>query len=216
MLQRLFYSSATIILVLLVLGSCGQDKKRQGANNLSPVNPRIEELDNIKDSAMLVQVISTKGEEITVKNLENGKELTYSYTEARNAGQIKGTLTTGDTLSIFPETKTKKLLISINVSELSGRWFYDMAEHRGMTFSPKGSMSSINANAISYREWKLLNGKLYIYYVDMQQAANDRHQYLVEEADIRSLSRKHLDFTFLNRDFSCQRLTTVIKFGSQK
>lgn len=208
MLQRTFYS-IILISILFVLGSCSQNKKK--SEGLSPINPKVEKLDAIKDSAMLVRLEKVDDENITVAPLDGNRQKTYSYKHAKLGGQIKGSLAVGDTLSIFPETKTKQVLISINVSELSGRWFYNMTEHRGLIFEKNGTMSTINALTISHREWKLINGKLYIYYVDMQQAADERHQYLVEEAEIRYLDKDKLELSFLGRDYICQRQNEVIK-----
>ncbi len=179
----------------------------------SPINERVAELDETPDNALLVRLKSFSADSIVVSLLPENKEKKDCMTEAHQANMIKGSLTVGDTLSIFPEKRTKNVKICINVSELRGRWFFDMSQHRGMTFSPQGVMSSINGDDICFREWKLLNGKLYIYYLDMQQVAEIRNQYLVEEADIVSLTKEKLVFNFIGQNYNCQRQHGVIKFG---
>lgn len=215
--RRNIFCITALTLILFVLGSCGQDKKKSESQsrNLSPVNEKVQELDETPDEAMLVTLTGIEGDSLKVKTLAGTEEKTYSMSEASQTSQIKGNLNVGDTLSVFPENSTKNIKICINVSELSGRWFYDMAQHRGFSFETKGAMSSINADNVAFKEWKLLNGKLYLYFVDMQQAADDRHQYLVEEAEIQTLSKENLEFSFHGNSYSCKRLTQVLKFGQQ-
>jgi len=217
--RRYFFCTLALTLILFVLGSCGQNKKNSDTTNKgytpSPINEKVQELDETPDEALLVKLAGLDGDLMKVVTLNGSEEKEFSMSEASQNSQIKGSLNIGDTLSIFPENKTKSIKICINVSELKGRWFYDMAQHRGFSFEQKGAMSSINAEKLSLKEWKLLNGKLYMYYADMQQVADDRHQFLVEEAEIRTLSKNDLEFSFLGKSYSCKRLTQVLKFGQQ-
>jgi len=179
------------------------------------MNPMVEELDNTPDYAELVTLLEVDGDSLLVQP-DNDLEQphAYAYREAEAAGQVKGTLTEGDLYSIFPDTKHRKVTICINVSELRGQWFYDMQQHRGMQFEERGGLSSINTERCSFREWKLLNGKLYLYYVDMQQVATDRHEFLVEEADILSLSAEELQLSFLDSTYTCRRQHGPVKLGA--
>lgn len=208
MFRRLFYYIA-ISLFILVLGSCGRDKN---APKGSPINEKVAELDNTPDSALLVRLNDVRADSIIVTLIPENVKKSFCVTEAHQANMIKGSLTIGDTLSVFPENKTKNVKICIDVSELRGRWFYDMTQHRGMTFDPLGAMSSINSDRICFKEWKLLNGKLYIYYIDMQQVIEGRDQYLVDEADMTSLTKEHLVLNFLGQSYNCKRQHGVIKF----
>ena len=103
--------------------------------------------------------------------------------------------------------------ICINVTELRGQWFYDIQQHRGMQFEENGALSSINSERYSYKEWKLLNGKLYLYYVDMQQVSADRHEFLVEEAEILHLTAEELQLSFLDSIYTCRRQHGLIMLG---
>lgn len=193
----------TTILIssLLVLCSCSGGKKD------SKINPTVEELDEVVDEAELVVLQEVDGDSVIVRLCNNELEhpKAYSYSEAEAEDQIKGTLTEGDTLSIFPDSKGKKVKICINVSELRGKWYYDMQQHRGMAFETTGGLSSINTDRISFREWKLLNGKLFLYYVDMQQEASSKQEYEVEEAEILTLSAEELQLNFLDSLYTCKR-----------
>lgn len=172
----------------------------------------VEEYDNTPDEALLVALNGISGDVLSVTVLETGEQKTFSYREAKADGQIKGSLTVGDTLSIFPDNARNKVAISINVSELKGRWYFDMQQHRGFQFEPHGALSSINTSDISFREWKLLNGKLYIYYIDMQKVNHIRNEYLVEEAEILSLNKSSLSLQFKGQTLNCKRQVAVLKY----
>ncbi len=193
----------TTILIssLLVLCSCSGGKKD------SKTEPTAEELDEVQDEAQLVVLQEIDGDSIIVRLCDNELEhpKAYSFSEAEADLQIKGSLTEGDTLSIFPDSKNRKVKICINVSELRGKWYYDMQQHRGFAFEMTGGLSSINTERISFREWKLLNGKLYLYYVDMQQEATDKLEYEVGEAEILNLTAEEFQLNFLDSVYTCQR-----------
>lgn len=209
MYSRLF-CFITVSLAVLVLSSCGGDKNKPKG---SPVNEKVAELDETPDYAFLARLESSSSDSIVVTLIADNVKKSFCMTDARKDNMIKGSLSKGDTLSIFPENKTKNVKICINVSEMRGRWFYDGLHNHGLVFEPFGAMSSINAEDVCFKEWRLLNGKLYMYYIDMQQIIEDRSQYLVEEADIVSLTRENLVFNFVGRDYNCHRQHGVIKFG---
>jgi hypothetical protein len=88
---------------------------------------------------------------------------------------------------------------------LEGTWYYDLQEMRGISFNAGGGMTSINTEEISFKEWKILKGKIYFYYLEEQQLAHDRHQFLVDEAQITNLTPDNLTFVFRGRTYDCQR-----------
>lgn len=200
---------ATIILITIfasTMSGCKDSKKKDY------YNPKVEELDDTPDSAMFVRLNRISNDTIFVTPKGQTKEEKFGIAEAQMNGQIKGTLNVGDEYSIFPNRKQKNITIAINVSELKGRWFYDMTKHRGFEFGPYGALSAINNQLLSYREWKLLNGKLYIYFIEIQQVNDDRHEYFVEEAEILHLDDDNLQLLFRNETLTCHRQREVIKF----
>lgn len=202
--RKHFYILFSTILVLCACGGRGKNPK---------INPMVEELDNTPDNAELVTLMEIDGDSILVQpdnDLENPK--VFSYREAEAAGQLKGTFETGELYSILPDKKHHSISICVNVSELRGQWFYDSLQHRGLQFEERGALSSINAERYSYKEWKLLNGKLYLYYVDMQQVSEDRHEFLVDEAEILKLNAEELEFRFLDSVYVCRRQHGLIMF----
>ena len=199
----------TILFAVSSCTSCSDSKKNHSKGD---INPMVEELDTTPDSALIVRLDDITADSLYVMPRKTGIPTAYAYADAKAQGKIKGSLTKGNLYSIFPDSKTKNVLIAINTTEMSGQWFYDQNEHRGFRFEERGALSSINAKTISFREWKLLNGQLYIYYVDMQQAADDRHEYEVEEADILSLTKDELTLQFRGATLHCKRQTAPIKF----
>ncbi len=197
-----------IILIALTLSlsscftSCG-NKKKSGEGGVKPINERVQELDEEEDLAVLAVLNAYNQDSLYVQLKKNGQRRTYAYGEANDDGRIHGTLRKGDTYSILPQGKDVK--VAINATELSGRWEYDAQQHRGMAFNDRGGMSSINNEDICFREWKLLNGKFYIYTVGQQDIAKDRHQYDVEEADITKLTPDELIIQFRGERYQCHR-----------
>lgn len=208
--SRLFYTIALMLSVILAATSCGNKN-----NNEHRINPKIEEIDNTPDNSLHVRLLKVANDSIYVKGIGTSSKPAYGISDALAAGKVMGSLTPGDELCILPENKNKRVTVCVNTSELRGRWFYDMKHHRGFTFGERGALSTINTDDISFREWKLLNGKLYVYYVDMQYDAIDRHEYEVEEAELLHLTKETLDFHFRGKQYSCKREHKVLKFGEQ-
>ena len=173
----------------------------------------VEELDNTPDYAELVTLLEVDGDSLLVQP-DNDIEppRAYAFRDAQADHRLKGTLRVGDLYSVFPDSKRRRLTIGINVTELRGQWFYDQEHHRGLQFEPSGGLSSINTEHYSLREWKLLNGKLYIYYVDMQQVAPYRHEFSVDEAEILLLNPDELQLAFRDTVYTCHRQRGPIKF----
>lgn len=214
MKNRLFYKLTivlTFLLAVCTLPSCSDSKKKSSNQGLE-INPLVEELDKTRDEALLVALNGISGDVVSVTVLETGEQKTYSYRDAKEQGNVKGSLTIGDTLSVFPDNANDKIAVSINVSELRGRWYYDIQQHRGFQFESGGALSSINTTDVSFREWKLLNGKLYLYYIDMQKVNHIRNEYLIDEAEIISLNKESLSLQFRGQVLNCRRQLSVLKF----
>lgn len=224
-LNRLLH--ATAVIAILLFTSCsgcsgnwdnegGQGTKTQSKQpvyeNEAPVNHEVEVVDAVQDIALLVRLGRINGDSIEVQDEGTREKYTFSIAEAKSKGMIKGSLSAGNRYSVFPNNRNKSVEIAINVDELEGKWFYDMSQHRGLIFEEHGGLSSINAAGISFREWKLLNGKLYIYYVTEDMVATNHNEYLVEEADLRTLSSDVLVFTLKGETYQCKRQVEAAQF----
>lgn len=193
------------LLLLAGCNGCSDSRKKGRSSGESPVNPMVEQLDETPDEAALVRLDSFDKDSMYVSLVGTGARTALAYDDAMSNGSFHGSLKCGDRYSVLATGKHRSVKIAVNTTELKGRWIYDEAQHRGIDFNEGGGMSSINSQDICFREWKLLNGRMYIYYVDMQQLASDRHQYLVEEANITSLTPEELVIQFKGERMLCKR-----------
>lgn len=201
--------AATI--ALTVFSACSDKKKNNGATERSlEIKEHIAE---VKDSAVMVRLMKVSDDSITVVDNHTGKTHTFDYTRAIIDHAVKGSLSKGDTLSVVPIAGGKAVKSVVNISELLGRWFYDMAQHRGFRFEYGGTMSSFNNQYLAYNSWRVLNGTLFLYYVGMQQAAQSEDDYQVDTAQIETLSKDHMELTFRGARLKCQRLKKVLKLS---
>ena len=171
----------------------------------------VEQLDQESNTAFRATLMEVDDDSLVLRVHETGKTIRLGHLEAEMGGQMKGSLTKGNEYSIFPNMANQSVIMAVNISELRGQWFYDMQQHRGLKFEPHGAISSINPQDISFREWKLLNGKLFIYYLTIDMVAPDRKEYLVQPAEIVSLSKDRLQFQFLGKTYDCQRQKEAVK-----
>lgn len=194
-----------------LLSACSNGSKPNGATRHSEEIK--EHIAEVKDSAVMVRLVGVSDDSISVLNNQTGKPQTFDYTRALIDHTVKGSLSKGDTLSVVPIEGGKAVKSVVNISELLGRWFYDMPQHRGFRFEYGGTMSSFNNQLVSYNSWRVLNGTLFLYYVGMQQAAESEDDYQVDTAQIESLSREYMELTFRGTRLKCQRLNKVLKLS---
>jgi len=106
---------------------------------------------------------------------------------------------------VVEEARKDTALFRSLCSQLEGMWYYDLDEMRGISFNAGGGMTSINTGEIAFKEWKVMKGKIYFYYLEEQMLTHDRNQYLVDEAEITNLTPDNLTFVFLGKTYYCQR-----------
>lgn len=213
------FATLTILISLSSCSGCSDNRgseEEKGERPLmpgeAPVNPQVEAIDNIADESILATIDDIRNDVINVTESVSGRKYSLNYGQAELQDMIKGSLSVGNTFSILPDKSMESVIIAVNVDELSGKWIYDAAQHRGLVFEKKGGVSSINTGSISYREWKLKNGRLYIYFVTEEMVAPDRHEFLVEEAGIRVLEKEHLVFELGGQTYDCRRQTQAVQF----
>lgn len=210
MRKTLFYLSITFVAMVLLLASCGGKQKPNGATTHSQeIKQHIAE---VKDSAVLVRLEKVGDDSITVVDNHTGNRTTFDYSRALTDKSIKGSLTPKDTLSIVV-AGDKQIKSIVNISELLGKWFYDVKQHRGFEFKYGGSMSAINNQLVCYTKWKVLNGTLFLYYLGMQQVATSTDDFQVDTAEIVSLSREKMDITFRGANLKCKRMNREIRLS---
>lgn len=189
-----------ILLVVTSCSSCGGNGRKAGT-----VNPKVQQLDETPDEAEYVNLKRITDDSLFVYSETKKRDKVFAYRDAMANGHIHGTLKVGDSYSLMAGPTADAISIAINVTQLKGRWIYDREEFRGIDFNDRGGMSSINTGDICFREWKLLNGQLYIYYVDVQTVADDRHKYEVDEAHILHFDNGRLVLLFKGQTYECSK-----------
>lgn len=210
----------SILLATICLFACnGKETTMKQEENKTRVryigeakdNPKVEELDKEPNATLKAVLMELEDDSVVLRRYDTGEIIALDIQKALHEGSIKGKLTEGNDFYITANLQQQQLESAINTSELEGQWFYDLEERRGLTFLNKGAISSINSGDIDFRQWKIINGKLYLYYLTSSMIALERSEYLVEPADIEELSSEKLRFVFLGKTYECQRLKGKLK-----
>lgn len=136
---------------------------------------------------------------------------TCGYLQAKGLHEIYGSLTQGNRYAMLIDPNEQSALKIVNLTELSGQWFYDIEEQRGFTITAAGALSSINPKDVSFKKWKFQNGKIVIYYTNIDDVVSDTREYKTDTTDINRLSAENLEITFLGQTLNCQRQHGPIK-----
>lgn len=162
----------------------------------------------VLDSTVNVRLAQKDSDSLTVYNYATNSSYRLAYRDTKWSGKISGSLNEGDTLAIVMNLKKKRVLYSVNLSELIGLWFFNMEQQQGLRLTADGGASSVNANHLALRSWDLYNGKFVLSY--MADSAGE----LVARADtsiIDKLDKDHFQFTFLKKVYTCQRIRLITK-----
>lgn len=143
---------------------------------------------------------------------EYGNEpISCTYDAARDQQHILGSLTEGNRYAIVYDPRQRAALKLLNLTELSGQWFYDDDPTSGLTFTAAGALSSINPHDVSFRKWKHYNGRIILFYTGLQDVVKDQRQYKADTTEVVSLSADALTFRFRGQSRSCHREKEAIK-----
>lgn len=135
-----------------------------------------------------------------------------SYEEAQGSNGVIGSLTIGNRYAMLLDMNEKRVNKIINVTELSGQWFYDINEQRGFNFTAAGALSSINPDEFCFRKWKFYNGKIILYYVEKNDVTKNSKDFKTDTTEIEQLTSEDLDFAFRGQSYHCQRKHEAVKF----
>ena len=138
---------------------------------------------------------------------------TYATTNSNGDAPtiIVGTLREGDRVALVVNGKTHNVQHIVNITQMTGQWFYDMDAQRGFTLTAAGSLSPINPDDVCLRRWKLNNGRLIIYYTPAEDVARNSRNYLTDTTTIDALSDQEMVFAFRGNTLHCRRKTEPIK-----
>lgn len=163
--------------------------------------------DTVPDSTMYVVLDNLTPDSLFVTLVETSGHRTFSHKAAAAGGKVHGSLTVGDTLALVPDFKQRSALSVVNVSELTGLWFYENASGSGLLLGRDGAACAVGeTDGATLTTWKVKNGAFILYYV-----RSDGSDY-TERADtsaIRRLDNGHLVFTLRGKAYNCVKATRL-------
>lgn len=203
---NLRFSVITVCTLFLLVCSCS---KREGAH--SSVEADHELVINEADTSIIGTITAIDGDNITLTKERSDERLTFDCSSARTAGHILGELRQGDRYAITTTPSGHGASTILNMTQLSGVWFNDADSNRGIRLTASGDLSSINPEQYAFRKWKPYNGRLILYYTDIETVAKDSRNFLSDTTDIVTLTDDTLVYRFLGETFSCHRQKEAIK-----
>lgn len=180
------------VTLVFLLASCGG--KQAGDNRNVPEEP---------DSTMYIVLDSHTSDSLTFTQIDSKRRRTMGYASAKERHAVYGTLTDGDTLAVVPQFRQKRILSSVNYSQLVGLWMFEGGDGNGMRLNTDGAACSVGPSEITLREWKLRNGNFILTYVK-----GDGSDY-AEKADtssIKVLESGRFVFTLHGKTYTCRRM----------
>lgn len=140
-----------------------------------------------------------------------GESFSCTYDAAQAQQQILGSLTEGNRYAVLIDPRQKAALKLLNLTELSGQWFFDDAPESGLNFTAAGALSSINNHDVCFKKWKHYNGQIIIFYTGIEESVSDSRQYKADTTEITSLTADALTFRFRGESRSCHRQKEAVK-----
>lgn len=190
----------------LLLCAC---KERGGARSKEAILSEL--VIAVPDTTLYGTLKRADSDSLTFVSEGSDETFSCSYGEALGRKQLFGSLTEGHRFALLVDPQEKMALHIVNLTELSGQWFYDLENQRGFNITVAGALSSINMENMAFRKWKLRNGKLVVYYVDPESIAEDPRQTLTDTTEIETLNNEVLEFRFKGEMLHCTRQKEAIK-----
>lgn len=163
------------------------------------------------DTSIYARLAHHNTDSLVFMTEDGSNRIACAYSEAATNGQIYGSLSEGDLFSLLLSPGTRNARHIVNLTNISGQWFYDGENGRGFELGIDGQLSPINNGKLAFRKWKIYNGHLIFYYTDEQTVAKGEEKFSNDTTDIMELSPEKLVFTFLGKTYHCQRQHESIK-----
>ena len=146
--------------VALTAGSCGNKGTQQTADS----EPDTTAVVMINRDSTLYGICGDGSAMNTLQLITDvGDTLTISVVEANENGKCFGGFQTGDRMAVILKDKTAATMV-INQSALLGDWVMpnplDGSSEMGVRIKEGGIAESIDQAYLTYRSWRLFNGKL--------------------------------------------------------
>lgn len=193
--------------LLLLISSCGGQKGERSVKEIEE-SLTIE----VPDTSFYGTLSAITPSQLTFTPEYGDQAVDYYYDEARDRQQIIGSLTEGNRYALVIDRQEQAITKMVNLTELSGQWFYDTTEGRGFNLTAAGALSSINTQDFAFKKWKFYNGRIILFYVDAQDVVKNAHDYKSDTTDIETLSDEQLVLRFRGNTYRCSRQRESIKF----
>lgn len=148
-----------IVSLAMMMGGCGNKQQtQQAADSDTTVVANKEPM----------SVYGTCGQGTAMNTLQlitdSGDTLNLSITNAQDSVKIYGGYDAGDRMAVLLEGDRKTVRLAINETTLLGDWWQpnpiDGTSYMGIRFKDGGTAESLDQNAIVYKSWKVVDGKL--------------------------------------------------------
>jgi len=159
-MKKLVFLSVALATVMLL--SCGGGGSHQAEREEDTVDVN----DLIRDHTLygLCGAILSASHLMVVA--DNGDTLTLDITPAQNNRKMLGTVRIGDRLAIMTNKSQTEATEVININYLLGDWVMpdplDGSDEIGIRIKEGGVAESIEMTNITYRTWRIFNGRLEI------------------------------------------------------
>ena len=159
-MKKLVFLSVAVATVMLL--SCGGGSRHQAEREEDTVDVN----DLIRDHTvygLCGSIPSTSSLKVVT---DNGDTLTLDITPAQNNHKMFGSVRPGDRLALMTNKSQTEATEVINVNLLLGDWVMpdplDGSDEVGIRIKDGGVAESIEMTNITYRTWRIFNGKLEI------------------------------------------------------
>ena len=146
----------------MVIGSCG----KKGSQQTAATEPDTTAVVMTNRDSTLYGICGDGSAMNTLQSITDvGDTITLSVAEANEKGLCFGGFQTGDRMAVMLKAKTKGVARQvINQSALLGDWVMpnplDGSAEMGIRIKEGGIAESIDQPSLTYRSWRLYNGKL--------------------------------------------------------
>ena len=205
MAQSTFAKLIECTLFLLVCSCSGQ----KGARSIEEIAKEIVIAQ--PDTSLYATLKGYKADSLLFQVERTDAETAVDCRDALQQGEFLGGVCEGNKYAIVLTPDTRQARRVVNLTELSGQWFYDESENRGFTFTTAGALSSINPDKFSFKKWKLHNGRLILYYINIDEVVRNSRDYHTDTTEIDRLSADELVFRFRDETLHCVRKKEAIK-----
>ena len=159
-MKKLVFLSVAIAVVMLM--SCGGGGRHQAEREEDTVDVN----DLIRDHTIYGLCSGIPSASQLKLLTDNGDTLTLDITRARTEHQLLGSFRVGDRLAVMTNKAKTVATEVINVNLLLGDWVMpdplDGSDEVGIRIKEGGVAESIEMTNITYRSWRIFNGKLEI------------------------------------------------------